>query len=386
MKRKIKPGGFTISAFLIVSFFVVYSSAFPEEPKVFEKVLSPKLMISKAMGDKDEAYSLYQPFGIATDLFGFIYIIDSKNHRVVKYDQKGKFVTTWGHKGDGPGEFSFYGNLNTIRVDSENRIYVTDRIRNRIQIFDDMGKYINGFSTEDAMQPCSLSVDSEGNVYVARVPTEVENVTVTKYVLSQGRYKLKSKFAPAPFWIKIENPTNREISRIAKFGSSIIIHNKNDEIFQTFLYLPYIRKISPDGKIIWEKYIDLRFVEGLEPEEKKIHMKWLNKADLKRTDLYDYSSFFRFMTATSISIDRERKRVFILKSMLRTTVLELDYDGNLIGAYLAPRSHTYNRKEDDNLSGNLNSIGYLDFTCDITNKRFLFLTTFPGELWESRLQ
>jgi len=61
------------------------------------------------------------------------------NARIVKFDAGGKFIKTWGKKGIGPGEFDV---VHTLAFDSRGRLFVGDRQNNRIQIFDQDGKFI----------------------------------------------------------------------------------------------------------------------------------------------------------------------------------------------------------------------------------------------------
>jgi DNA-binding beta-propeller fold protein YncE len=74
---------------------------------------------------------------------GTIFVADGHgektNDRMVKYSPDGKFLMTWGHHGSGQGEFNVPHGL---AMDSAGRLYVADRANNRIQIFDQNGKFI----------------------------------------------------------------------------------------------------------------------------------------------------------------------------------------------------------------------------------------------------
>ena len=45
------------------------------------------------------------PGGVAVDTAGSVYVTDSLNHRVQKFDSAGTFVTSWGSAGTGDGQF-----------------------------------------------------------------------------------------------------------------------------------------------------------------------------------------------------------------------------------------------------------------------------------------
>ncbi|MBI2504928.1 MAG: 6-bladed beta-propeller [Candidatus Latescibacteria bacterium] len=94
----------------------------------------------------EQGYLFYPlSFGVGPD--GRVYVLDAGNGRIVVFDQKGRYVTQWGRRGDGPGEFDFgrgdnSGYLNgdldyagSLAVDSQGYIYVADEVNKRIQKF-----------------------------------------------------------------------------------------------------------------------------------------------------------------------------------------------------------------------------------------------------------
>ena len=66
----------------------------------------------------------------------FVYVCnngrDNDNHNVSVFTTEGEYVTTFGHKGTGEGEFNV---PIALSVDSDGFVYVCDRHNNRIQIF-----------------------------------------------------------------------------------------------------------------------------------------------------------------------------------------------------------------------------------------------------------
>ena len=67
---------------------------------------------------------LNAPDGIAIDRAGNVYVADTDNDRVQKFDSNGEFITQFGGTGAGPGQFL---SPETIAVDSKGNIYVGDR-------------------------------------------------------------------------------------------------------------------------------------------------------------------------------------------------------------------------------------------------------------------
>jgi DNA-binding beta-propeller fold protein YncE len=70
--------------------------------------------------------------GLALDALGNVYVTDTSNDRVQKFDANGNFLATWGTTGPGPGQFDFpYG----IAVNGEGDVYVSNFLGNRIERF-----------------------------------------------------------------------------------------------------------------------------------------------------------------------------------------------------------------------------------------------------------
>ncbi len=162
--------------------------------------------------------------GLATDAAGNVYVVDSSHNRIEKFTAGGSFITSWGHRGSEPGEFEFGSSQNYtqppgggIAVAGE-YVYVADSGNNRIQRFnlgggeplawgthgsqpgqfsyprgvaanesevivsDDDNHRIEKFNTEGAFEaeagsegdgpaqfafPYGVALDAAGNVYVA---------------------------------------------------------------------------------------------------------------------------------------------------------------------------------------------------------------------------
>ena len=99
----------------------------------------------------------------------FVYVADSGNNRVLKYDNDGNFITMWGSLGQGSQQFQ---GLEDITVDSSDDVYVTESNTNRIQKFDSDGNFItkwgsNGTADGQFKSPTGIATDSSDDVYVA---------------------------------------------------------------------------------------------------------------------------------------------------------------------------------------------------------------------------
>lgn len=103
-----------------------------------------------------------KPTDVAFGADGAVYIADGYgNSRVMKFSADGKFLTTWGTPGKGPGEFHL---PHSIRVDSQGRVLVGDRENNRVQVFDSAGKLL---AIWPGFAPYGLALAGDGTLLVA---------------------------------------------------------------------------------------------------------------------------------------------------------------------------------------------------------------------------
>ena len=90
------------------------------------------------------------PNGIAIDSQRNVYAADVGGSRVQKFSSSGVFITQWGGKGSGPGEFYYgkdHGGPMGIAIAGE-RVFVTDQGNFRVQVFTQDGIYSSEFGTE----------------------------------------------------------------------------------------------------------------------------------------------------------------------------------------------------------------------------------------------
>jgi len=80
----------------------------------------------------------------------------AQNPGVLKFDKNGQFIKFWGGKGTEPGKFDV---AHGIAIDAKGLLWVTDRENQRIQIFDQDGKYIR--EIKYAGLPCSLDIGKQ---------------------------------------------------------------------------------------------------------------------------------------------------------------------------------------------------------------------------------
>jgi len=111
-----------------------------------------------------------QPSDVTVAPNGDVYVTDGHrgggaavgNARIQMFDRDGRFLTMWGRKGMGPGEFDM---PHAIDLDSKGRVFVADRQNNRVQVFDADGDLVEVWYQFG--RPSALYIDQNDVIYVA---------------------------------------------------------------------------------------------------------------------------------------------------------------------------------------------------------------------------
>ncbi len=108
------------------------------------------------------------PRGLAANASGVL-VADDDNHRLEKFGPEGAFVASAGTQGTGPGQFGFpYG----LALDAAGNVYVADDLNHRVVKLDPQLGFLGswgGFGTKPGQlaYPRAVASDPAGNNYVA---------------------------------------------------------------------------------------------------------------------------------------------------------------------------------------------------------------------------
>jgi DNA-binding beta-propeller fold protein YncE len=125
------------------------------------------LTLGKAGGNPADSVadpaSFYQPNDVITLANGDILVAEGHNdgtmsHRIVRFDSSGKYLSQFGKRGNGPGEFM---QPHALALDSEGRLFVGDRGNNRVQIMTTDGKFIADWP--QFSRPSGLFIDPKSD-------------------------------------------------------------------------------------------------------------------------------------------------------------------------------------------------------------------------------
>ena len=136
---------------------------------------SPEGKLLMALGKAGVAGNTPDTFNQPTDVAiapnGDIFVADGHrnseppmegNNRIVHFTKDGKYLAEFGHTGTGPGELR---EPHSIVFDSRGRLLVADRMNNRVQIFDQSGKFLDQWTQFG--RPSGLAIGANDTLYVA---------------------------------------------------------------------------------------------------------------------------------------------------------------------------------------------------------------------------
>lgn len=161
----------------------------PESTQTSLPTPLPLELVWKITGDPNP---FSRPIGVTVDAEGNVFVMDAGNSRVQKFDRNGKFILMWGSNGNGDGQFNIMiPDEGIVAVDSEDNVYVGDNDNYRIEKFDSNGKYLTQWGTRGTgdgqfTEIADIAIDDQNNVYVS----DYQNDTIQKFD-SNGRFILE---------------------------------------------------------------------------------------------------------------------------------------------------------------------------------------------------
>ena len=95
-----------------------------------------------------------------------VFVSDTNKQRIQVFDYDGKFLKRFGEKGNGEGQFQFpYG----IAGDSQGNVYVADLYLGRISVFDQEGNFLKYFTEEAVLDGPGDIVIKDDKLYVTDI-------------------------------------------------------------------------------------------------------------------------------------------------------------------------------------------------------------------------
>ncbi len=140
-------------------------------------LFSPEGELLRTLGEKgvpgEDGSHFNRPTDIAFGQGGDLYVSDGYgNRRVARFDKGLSFLSQWGSEGEGKGQFVL---PHAITTDPDGLVYVADRLKWRVEIFDPEGGFLRQWT--HIGKPIGVVCAPDGCVYVLdRVNTRVTKV------------------------------------------------------------------------------------------------------------------------------------------------------------------------------------------------------------------
>ncbi|MFC1563796.1 NHL repeat-containing protein [candidate division KSB1 bacterium] len=202
----------------------------------------------------DENYLFFQPRDLEVDNYGNIYILDTGNYRIQKFDPGGRYLITIGSKGEGPGEFL---TTSCIQIDKDNNLLYVSNFRKRILIvFSLEGEYIKDISTQYMIRKFLLNANDtilSDDITSSYQRHAREGLEDEMYLF--GTYDMNGNF-------KSEFGKSIDLgNRISTWEGNLISFAVDEEgfIFTSFIRQNRIEKYSPDGTLLFHSDRELNF-------------------------------------------------------------------------------------------------------------------------------
>ncbi len=219
---------------------------------------NPKISIEliRTIGDvntEDENLAFDNPGNMAVDDAGNIYILDSGNQRIQKFNAEGKYVATFGRKGQGPGDLSQPG---CLVLDKKGYVYVLDGNLKKIQVFSPDGK------DHQVIPTVKLNLD---RIRLLASGPIVATSRASIGISGQPKEKSQPKLVKL---LDVDLNIVREFGEPFDYGDEITNNFANgvgfevdsqDNIFLIFARQNRIEKYSQDGRLLWKADRELNY-------------------------------------------------------------------------------------------------------------------------------
>ena len=93
---------------------------------------------------------------------------DAMNFRIQIFDSSGRFLTAFGHQGDGSGDFAV---PKGVAADRDRVVYIVDSLFDNVQLFNENGDFlltvgVRGTMPGEFWLPSGIFIDAHDKLYV----------------------------------------------------------------------------------------------------------------------------------------------------------------------------------------------------------------------------
>jgi len=251
-------------SFLAIFVLFIWTAIFPQKIETVDGVRivhnvkggqwgkNPQVSIKlfQTIGDlntEDENLAFNSPADVAVDAAGNIYVLDASNQRIQKFSPAGKYLTTIGRKGQGPGEFSYPA---AFDIDGQGNFYVLDPFVKKIHVLSPQGK-----------EERTIRILKDTIFRTRFLKTGQFVASIFPGIGAES--KQQTKESGLPNMLKLCDSAGQvvhEFGPIFDYGDNIsnsfgnLVQfdvDKNNDVYVSFSSQNRIEKYSSDGRVVW---------------------------------------------------------------------------------------------------------------------------------------
>ncbi|MHB8094127.1 MAG: NHL repeat-containing protein [Candidatus Aminicenantales bacterium] len=277
--------------------------------------------------------AFWRPWGIACDKKSNVFILDSGHNMIFRFDPDGKFVSSFGRKGQGPGEFMGQprgGGLLKISIGNDGNLYVFDPANRRLSRFSGGGEFLGQFETPRFLYDVP-AVNSRGDLYfVSTGGKKFVDCFDRNYVFKHSLLDMEEKpefpiegSAGADYY---REPDGSEILRLVTGDDRLIVFHG-----RTLL----VSVLSPDDRLEKQFKVGTKpFIDELKKQDKESRQRAKQFEKRYQIDSSRYKSPFRAF------LDHQGNLCLAGRSSTKSDAVILRYglDGNFLGILKFPEN------------------------------------------------
>ena len=224
--------GKRILLLFVLSIIIILAQNIPLVGKEIKQIYLEEVL---SIGDLDDNAVLYMWVDVKVDENNFIYVTDTMDYSLNKFDSQGKLIKKTGRKGQGPGEFQAPRFMGL----SEKFIYVTDEQISRIQVFDKELNFIKSIPVRTNVS--SLKVISDDKFVITS--TSISRKSKGKIFILNAEGKITDEFVNG----------DKELPFL--MGTVFLDFDTKGNLYIAYFFQNRVEKIDPKENTVWSKQL-----------------------------------------------------------------------------------------------------------------------------------